>query len=221
MLYGIGDIHGMREKLEMLIEKLPLQPDDQLVFIGDYVDRGPDPAGTVEYLTELGKRQPCIFLMGNHEAMFLSFLGWRGPAHFGAEAFLENGGETTLQSYDYFDSDGDFQLPPHHEQFFQELQLWHVAGEYLFVHAGLSKEALRLSDLEYALAREQPRDLLWQRGTADLPHSLGATVVYGHTPMPDLQVRWNLPYSVGIDTGCVYGGALTAIRLPDETLFQV
>ena len=45
MLYGIGDIHGMREKLEMLIEKLPLQPDDQLVFIGDYVDRGPDPAG--------------------------------------------------------------------------------------------------------------------------------------------------------------------------------
>ena len=221
MLYAIGDIHGMREKLELLIDKLPLEPNDLLVFIGDYLDRGPDPAGTVEYLIELRERQPCIFLIGNHEAMFLSFLGWQGPRYFGSEAFLENGGDTTLHSYGYFDSDGDFQLPPQHEAFFRELKLWHVDGEYLFVHAGLSKEALRLSDLEYALAREQPRDLLWQRGTADLPHSLGATVVYGHTPMPDLQVRWNLPYSIGIDTGCVYGGMLTAIRLPDETLFQV
>ena len=221
MLYAIGDIHGMCEKLEQLIEKLPLQLGDQLVFIGDYVDRGPDPAGTVEFLIQLQKRQQCTFLIGNHEAMFLSFLGWTGPRYFGAEAFLENGGETTLQSYGFFNSEDDFQLPKQHEEFYRNLKLWHVAGEYLFVHAGLSKEALRLSDVEYALAREQPRDLLWQRGTADLPHSLGATVVYGHTPMPDLQVRWNLPYSIGIDTGCVYGGALTAIRLPDETLFQV
>ncbi len=221
MLYAIGDIHGMCDKLEQLIEKLPLQLGDQLVFIGDYVDRGPDPAGTVEFLIQLQKRQQCTFLIGNHEAMFLSFLGWTGPRYFGAEAFLENGGDTTLQSYGFFDSEDDFQLSKQHEEFYRNLKLWHVDGEYLFVHAGLSKEALRLSDVEYALAREQPRDLLWQRGTADLPHSLGATVVYGHTPMPDLQVRWNLPYSIGIDTGCVYGGALTAIRLPDETLFQV
>jgi len=221
MLYAIGDIHGMREKLELLIEKLPLEPTDRLIFIGDYVDRGLDPAGTVEYLIELQKRQPCIFLIGNHEAMFLSFLGWEGRNYFGAEAFLENGGDMTLHSYGFFNSDETFKLPPHHEEFYRELKLWHVEGEYVFVHAGLSKEALRLSDPEYALAREQPRDLLWQRSTADLPHSLGATVVYGHTPMPDMQVRWNLPYSIGIDTGCVYGGRLTAIRLPDETLFQV
>ncbi|MCH6562337.1 MAG: serine/threonine protein phosphatase [Myxococcales bacterium] len=221
MLYAIGDIHGMGDKLKQLIEKLPLQLGDQLLFIGDYVDRGPDPAGTVEFLVRLQKRQRCTFLMGNHEAMFLSFLGWNGAAYFGAEAFLENGGDTTLQSYGFFNSEDDFQLPKQHEEFYRNLKLWHVDGEYLFVHAGLSKEALRLSDVEYALAREQPRDLLWQRGTADLPHSLGATVVYGHTPMPDLQVRWNLPYSIGIDTGCVYGGMLTAIRLPDETLFQV
>ncbi len=221
MLYAIGDIHGMCDKLEQLIEKLPLRLGDHLVFIGDYVDRGPDPAGTVEFLVQLQRRQRCTFLIGNHEAMFLSFLGWKGLTYFGAEAFLENGGDTTLQSYGFFNSDDNFQLSKEHEEFYRNLKLWHVDGEYLFVHAGLSKEALRLSDVEYALAREHPRDLLWQRGTADLPHSLGATVVYGHTPMPDLQVRWNLPYSIGIDTGCVYGGTLTAIRLPDETLFQV
>ncbi|MFQ5514405.1 MAG: metallophosphoesterase family protein [Myxococcota bacterium] len=221
MLYAIGDIHGMREKLEELLRTLPLEPDDHLIFIGDYVDRGPDPAGTVEVLTQLSEQRRCTFLLGNHEAMFLAFLGWKGPQYFGAEAFLQNGGDTTLDSYEYFQRGGDFKLPPHHEQFFRELRLWHLEGEYLFVHAGLSREALRLSDPEYAVSREQPRDLLWQRATADLPHSLGVTIVYGHTPMPDLQVRWNIPYSIGIDTGCVYGGTLTAIRLPDESIFSV
>ena len=54
----------------------------------------------------------------------------------------------------------------------------------------------------------------------DLPHRLGVTVIYGHTPSPDFQVRWNIPFSIGIDTGATYGGPLTAIRLPDESLFQ-
>ena len=98
---------------------------------------------------------------------------------------------------------------------------YYVKGEYVFVHAGLSRDSLSLSDVEYALQHEAPREVLWQRSTSELPHSLGATVVYGHTPVPDLQVRWNLPYTIGIDTGCVYGGKLTAIRLPDETVFQV
>jgi hypothetical protein len=54
-----------------------------------------------------------------------------------------------------------------------------------------------------------------------MPHALGVTVIYGHTPREDFEVRWNTPFSIGIDTGAVYGGKLTAIRLPDETLFQV
>ena len=134
---------------------------------------------------------------------------------------MHNGGETTLQSYNYFDSDNEFSLSKEHEEFYASLKLWHVDGEYAFVHAGVSREALQLSDIEYALEHESPKQLLWQRGTADLPHSLGVTIVYGHTPMPDMQVRWNLPYSIGIDTAAVYGGTLTAIRLPDESLFQV
>ena len=221
MIYAIGDIHGMREKLIALIETLPLRDEDQLIFIGDYVDRGSDPFGTVEYLIELARKRRCTFLLGNHESMFLSFLDWKGEAYFGAEAFLHNGGETTLETYGYFESKEEFALPPEHEQFYRGLKLWHSQGEYLFVHAGISREAPALSDMEYAIAREEPRDLLWQRATAELPHSLGVTVVYGHTPLPDFRVRWNLPYSIGIDTGAVYGGPLTAIRLPDETLFQV
>ena len=221
MLYAIGDVHGMREELEELLGKLPLQPEDKLVFIGDYVDRGPDSKGVVDVLIDLKKRYECVFLIGNHEGMFLSFLGWKSRWYFGAEAFLQNGGDRTLKSYGFFEADGDFELPPDHAQFFREMVPHHVDSEYVFVHAGLSRDSLSLSDVEYALEHEEPRDVLWQRSTAELPHSLGATVVYGHTPVPDLQVRWNLPYSIGIDTGCVYGGALTAIRLPDETLFSV
>ena len=220
MLYAIGDIHGQREQLEQLLAQLPLESGDHLVFIGDYVDRGPDPKGVVDLLLDLRQHHDCTFLIGNHEAMFLSFLGWEGPLYFGAEAFLHNGGETTLQTYGYFDGDREFALPKEHEEFYASLKLWHIEGEYAFVHAGISRESLQLSDIEYALKRETPKELLWQRGTADLPHSLGITIVYGHTPMPDLQVRWNLPYSIGIDTGAVYGGALTAIRLPDETIFS-
>ena len=220
MIYTIGDIHGMRDQLEELIARLPLRSDDRLVFIGDYVDRGPDPFGTVAFLIHLSKQHDCVFLLGNHESMFLSFLGWRAPEYFGAEAFLHNGGESTLRSYGYFDCEGEFELPPQHKKFFRNLKLHHQEGEYVFVHAGLSREALSFSDVDYAVSREAPRDILWQRATGDLPHSLGVTIVYGHTPTPDFAVRWNLPYSIGLDTGCVYGGPLTAVRLPDESVFQ-
>jgi serine/threonine protein phosphatase 1 len=220
MLYAVGDIHGMRPELEKLLGNLPLCEEDHVIFIGDYVDRGPDAKGVVDFLLEFARQQRCTFLMGNHEAMFLSYLGWEAPCYFGGEAFLKNGGDTTLESYG-LRLGQELLLPPDHEEFYRNLQLYHVEGNYAFVHAGLSRDALKLSDIHYALSVEKPRDLLWQRATAEIPHSLGVTVVYGHTPVPDLQVRWNLPYTIGIDTGCVYGGSLTAIRLPDETIFQV
>jgi serine/threonine protein phosphatase 1 len=221
MLYAIGDIHGMRDQLVALIETLPLIPDDHLLFIGDYVDRGPDSKGTVDYLLEVSKEYRCTFLLGNHESMFLAFLGWDDPAYLAGEAFLANGGETTLASYCYFSNPGRFSMPPEHEDFYRSCQLSYLEGQYMFVHAGLSRDSLPLADPKYALSREDPRELLWDRNSMDLPHSLGCTVVYGHTPSPGLQVRWNLPYSIGIDTGCVFGGPLTALRLPDETIFQV
>jgi serine/threonine protein phosphatase 1 len=163
-------------------------------------------------------------LIGNHESMFLDFLGWEDPLYFAGDAFLMNGGDRTLISYDYFEDDLEpplFKIPKTHEAFFRKLKLHYREGDYLFVHAGLSNSALNESDLEYALRRTEMEDFLWNRTTGDLPHKLGVTIIYGHTPSSDLQVRWNSPFSIGIDTGAVYGGKLTAIRLPDETIFQV
>jgi serine/threonine protein phosphatase 1 len=224
MLYAVGDIHGELSKLDALLEKLPLEREDRLVFLGDYVDRGPDSRGVVDRLIALRKVQSCVFLLGNHESMFLDFLGWRGSEYFGGDAFLMNGGERTLASYGYFDeseADKPFELPLEHGKFFQDLVLHHLEGDYLFLHAGLRVDELQQTDLRYALRRARVEDLLWSRSFGDLPHRLGVTVVYGHTPRSDFAVRWNPPFSIGIDTGAVYGGPLTAIRLPDETIFQV
>lgn len=225
MLYAVGDIHGEREKLDALLASLPLRPDDRLVFVGDYVDRGPDSKGVVDRLIALAEDYACVFLAGNHESMFLDFLGWRGEAWFAGDAFLANGGDRTLASYGYFDlpdpRPDQLVLPPSHEKFFRGLQLYHREGDYLFVHAGVGHALLREADLDFALRRAHCEDLLWDRSTIDAPHALGVTVIYGHTPSQDFEVRWNQPFSIGIDTGAVYGGRLTAIRLPDETLFQV
>ncbi len=225
MLYAVGDIHGERDLLAELLSTLPLTPDDRLVFVGDYVDRGPDSQGVVDLLLDFSSRHPCTFLLGNHESMFLDFLGWSGEEYFGGDAFLMNGGDRTLASYGYFDRDKPdvetFELPGAHADFYRRLKLHHLDGDYLFVHAGIGRDALEHDDVDYAMRNARIEDLLWDRASADLPHRLGVTVVYGHTPSPEFRVRWNEPFSIGIDTGAVYGGKLTAIRLPDETVFQV
>src|SRR5512134_2113855 len=137
MLYAVGDIHGDLRKLDELLGKLALQSGDRLVFLGDYVDRGHESAGVVSRLIDLSRHFECTFLMGNHESMFLDFLGWSGATFFGGDAFLMNGGDRTLASYGYFghgkSDTKHFSLPPAHERFYQRLVLSHQAGDYLFV----------------------------------------------------------------------------------------
>jgi len=225
MLYAVGDIHGELDKLEELLTTLPLRRGDRLVFLGDYVDRGPASFDVVERLVTLQREWPCEFLLGNHESMLLDFLGWTDEAYFGGDAFLMNGGDRTLATYGYFDQPHPdrktFKLPKVHEEFLLGLKRHHREGDYLFVHAGLGKADLKEKDVDFVLRRARIEDMLWNRTTCELPHSLPVTIIYGHTPSEEFEVRWNLPFSIGIDTGAVYGGPLTAIRLPDETLFQV
>jgi len=224
VLYAVGDIHGSLPKLEELLASLPLEAGDRVVFLGDYVDRGSWSKGVVDHLIGFAQSWPCTFLLGNHESMFLDYIGWKGEWYDKGEYFLANGGIETLLSYGVRDFETvereGLELPEAHERFFRGLVPWHREDRYLFVHAGLGVPELGLSDVGRALEQAKPVDLLWNRMSGNLRHLLGVTLVYGHSPDPSLRVRWNQPWSIGIDTGAVYGGPLTAIALPSERLFQ-
>src|ERR1700688_100753 len=121
-LFAIGDIHGCPDELAALLRRIAPRQDDTVVFVGDYVDRGPSVRDVVEQLLEF-ERGPAevVFLKGNHEDMMLSFLGL--PGHYG-DSFLFNGGAATLDSYGVnegnLESAGEH-LPEAHLKFFRGL----------------------------------------------------------------------------------------------------
>jgi serine/threonine protein phosphatase 1 len=154
-----------------------------------------------------------VFLRGNHEDMLLAYLGRDG--HYG-EAFLANGGDVTVRSYGVTGRPSpdrlERALPAAHLEFLSATALMHVEPDYLMVHAGLRHDR--------PLDRQSPHDLVWIRDEfIARPHQFGKTVIFGHTPMRE--VLEDLPYKIGIDTGCVYGGMLTALELPDLTVHAV
>jgi serine/threonine protein phosphatase 1 len=214
-LFVVGDIHGCARELEALLGRLPLSAGDTIVFLGDYVDRGSDAKAVVEQLLALASRTgiTAVFLKGNHEDMFLAFLGRGG--HYG-DAFLYNGGVETLASYGIHPrtppSEVAAALPRAHSRFLDSLSLTHVAPPYLMVHAGI--------DPERDLAAQSPEDLLWIREPfIRNPHTLSYTVCFGHTPVRDVWL--DLPYKIGLDTGCVYGNRLSCIETREPRVFQV
>jgi len=222
LLYAVGDIHGRLDLLQRLLDLIRLDakasPADRrtLIFLGDYVDRGPDSRGVVERLIGgLPQGFDVHFLKGNHEAILLDFLAepWR------LDHWLQNGGEETMRSYGV-DTKGltylgappaawrdafAEALPEAHLRFFRNLQLSVSFGDYLFVHAGIRPGV--------PLGAQSEADLVWIRGPF-LNHAepFGKIVVHGHTPDKEPVTR---PNRVGIDTGAVFTGRLTALRLED------
>jgi serine/threonine protein phosphatase 1 len=217
-LFAVGDIHGCADELQallrQLIEKESLSSSDQVVFLGDYVDRGPATKDVIAQLLDFKGCYPkTVFLRGNHEDMLLDYLGFGGRL---AESCLINGGEETFDSYQVNPlqpiSDVVSKMPASHIEFLCNLELAVSLAEFLFVHAGINPFN--------SLDKQLVRDLMWiRREFTTFEHSLGKTVVFGHTPFED--VFLHLPFKIGIDTGLVYGNKLSAVELVHGTLYQV
>jgi len=191
------------------MDKIPIDMDtDRLLFIGDYVDRGPSSYEVVEYLVNLRRRFPAVvFLRGNHEDMLLNYLSGEDRL-----TFLMNGGRLTLEDYlNHARGTGNGPIPPEHRQFFDQLRLYHETDDYIFVHAGLQPKV--------PLEKQDPRDLVWIRQKFIYSdYDFGKRVIFGHTPFNEPFVAAN---KIGIDTGAVYGNRLTCVKLPEVEFFSV
>jgi calcineurin-like phosphoesterase family protein len=210
-LFAIGDIHGCVDELAAMLRAIAPIRGDTVVFVGDYVDRGPAARDVIELLVECRRSSAeYVFLKGNHEDMMLSYMGL--PGHYG-ESFLFNGGAPTLESYGVPEDAPALELlPQQHVDFLKTLGTSYLHPPYLFVHAGIAP----LRQLE----EQSTEDMLWIRQEFIFnPHRLDATVVFGHTPMRAVMV--DLPYKLGIDTGLVYGGKLSCIEFNEGVLYQI
>jgi len=205
----IGDVHGCLAELVDLLAKLAPARDDQLIFLGDLVNRGPDSHGVVSLVRSLPN---ALTLLGNHEARLLQYRKEREPK--------------ILKDYDW---ETVRQLDEQDWKYLQGMKLTHYMPEFqtVCVHGGfLPKEpwdkqgADIVTKIQVIDNDGNPRkrtEAPTGRSWADLWEG-PPFVVYGHTPRPDVYRR---PWSLGLDTGCVYGGYLSACILPEREIVQV
>jgi serine/threonine protein phosphatase 1 len=225
LVYAIGDIHGRADLVSLLLAHIAADAAASrnvtrrtLIFVGDYVDRGPDSRQVVETLISgLPQGFDVHFLKGNHEAILLDFLedaSW-------LDYWRANGADPTLLSYSV-DVEGLVRtkapseewrrafvaaLPETHRRFYQGLELMVSRGSYLFAHAGVRPGV--------PLEAQEPHDLIWIRGDfLESEEPFGKVVVHGHTPAVEPQLRAN---RIGIDTGACFTGRLTALKLQDRS----
>ncbi|MFQ3545069.1 metallophosphoesterase family protein [Halobacillus rhizosphaerae] len=195
----VSDIHGEIEKLEKVLKEASYCPDeDQLVLLGDYVDRGARSREVVEKVKELVEENGAIAIKGNHDDLFIR-------SKYEEEAlnlWRMNGAASTVKSYEGLSEE----MKEHQDWMEDHLRLYYETEEYIFVHAGL------LPDVP--LEDQEEETMLWTRHTSQI--GLGKTVIHGHTPVRDISYYKD---QIDIDTGAVFGGKLTLLELPTHEVY--
>ncbi len=220
-LYAIGDVHGCLDQLKSLHtiikDDLALRPVPayRIIYLGDYVDRGPDSNGCIQFLIDTMAADPNIIcLKGNHEDKLLAFLA--DPLRV-SESFLTYGGNELSLSYgvtpaSLIAADDDMlrfrdrlnaAIPDEHLSFMRGLPTAHSAGDYMFVHAGVRPGI--------ALDEQTDRDLMWIRFEfLEYLKPFSRVIVHGHTPDLEPEVKLN---RINIDTLAYDTGNLTCVVL--------
>lgn len=202
---AIGDIHGCSNALNALLDVIEPGPDDLIVTLGDYVDRGPNSRGVLDRLIRLRRECQLVPLWGNHELMMLSAM--HQPEEF--EAWQASGGRATVLSYG-----GTLeQMPPEHYDFLAACVPFYETATHIFVHANYVPEL--------PLPEQPPMALFWEHLTRRLPepHISGKTAIVGHTPQHSGRII-DCGHVIGIDTYVFGGGLLTALDTLSGRLWQ-
>ena len=229
--FVIGDIHGRRAQLTALMEAIPRHPvADNLVFLGDLIDRGPDSPGVVSEVMDLCRTNNNVTcLRGNHEQMLLDFLDSGSTIWLNSMA----GGDRTFEQYtqqpfiitcaddlEILRWEARTAIPNAHLDFLRELPLYCEDEYAIYVHAGL--------DLNTPPADTNPHTLLWSRNKEFFTNYHGKLCIFGHTPTVFLPLLGRLGRhgiylansAVGIDTGYTDDMPLTCLQLPDLYVYQ-
>lgn len=223
----ISDLHGCYDEFNALLHKVKYQSEqDQLILLGDYVDRGPRSKEVVDQIMQLHQDYGVVVLKGNHDQLFLDAILKNEDARW-----LRNGARQTLSSY------CNLSYPPeglnqetyeeakvlikshfsHHLEFLSSLPLYYETATHLFVHAGINPF--------YANFRDQPEDdFIWIREMFhDQATNLDKIVVFGHTPTVHLHERadiWFQNDKIGIDGACAYGKQLNALEINEDGSYR-
>lgn len=180
---AITDIHGEKAKLDSVLSQIEMRPDDTFVFLGDYIDRGPDSKGVVDKIIELGETYKCIYLMGSHEYALLH----AKQDDYYQFLFDNYGGPATVRSYGSFEN--VFKV---HGDFFKSLKFYYLTDRYLFVHAGINPA--------YPLEKQEEVDLVYIRSEFIYSkHKLPQKIIFGHTEFDEPYVDKD---KICIDLGC-------------------
>ncbi len=207
-ILAIGDIHGCLAALDLLLAAVQPQPEDTLVMLGDYVDRGPDSSGVLARLLALRETHYLVALRGNHEVMML---GARLDPRVRAN-WLEYGGDTTLASYGARNTEDLDAVPEAHWTFLEQhcLSCWE-AETHFFVHANVHPDL--------PLWEQPPYLLYWERLVNPRPHLSGKIMVCGHTSQ-----KSGLPLDLGcaicLDTWVYGNGWLTCMEIASGQIWQ-
>jgi serine/threonine protein phosphatase 1 len=215
--YAIGDVHGRLDLLSAAVEMISAHVGDgafRVVFLGDYVDRGPDSRGVIDFLIELQRRWPIVCLKGNHEELMLLAVTRPDPARL--RRWLEYGGDATLRSYALSpEADLAEGIPKEHLRWIAGLPMTTGDGHRIYVHAGLAPGA--------PVHRQKEQSCLWirERFLRAKAKDFEMHVVHGHTPVwkgkPDPSAPELLAHRTNIDTGAFATGVLTVAVFDSRT----
>ncbi len=228
-VFAVGDIHGCKELLNVIHNKIievskNNEGEKLLIYLGDYIDRGPDIKGTIQTLIDFQPENfTKVFLLGNHEQMLLDFMAGKRNSLY---IWLGNGGLETLESYgsdvnSYIDHSMELKdeelirkqftrlLPSAHKNFFNQLILNYEWDDYFFVHAGINPDL--------PLDKQEKETMLWTREKIFFNPKMTCSkiIVHGHTPVEKIE---KYPFRINLDTGSFYSGKLSCLKIENGKL---
>ena len=229
--WAIGDLHGHFDQWIRLYNKIKANgftDDDQLVFLGDYIDGGPQTKELLTWLIEYKKAYPqTVCLYGNHEDLMLDALDYDGKIYGSYDLWYHQGGKATYESYIPKDSDSYSKaimqvkdtIPQEHRDWLMALPLYYQTDKYFFVHAGVlpNKSLKEQTDLVDKGDKDMIETFIWIRDQFIYSvYDWDKKIIFGHTVHEE---PYKDNYKIGLDGMFHNDGNIFALALPEEVIY--